>query len=178
MVLTRGANEVIDYSVENFADLAERNGEYYDCVFDCIGGRDIEHDGFRALKRSGIFETVVGPMQYIGERKLSWWEFSKVMGHVLGRMIVTHLRGPRYRFGEKFPRYCIQAALEQAVKHQLRMPVERTIPFELEAIKEAVELLVTHRSRGRIVIDFDVEPTPLAANDASIQCRKNAAGCR
>lgn len=161
LVLARGADEVIDYNVENFADLAERNGKYYDCIFDCIGGQQIEHDGFRALKSTGIFETVVGPMQYVGERKLSWWEFSKVMGHVLWRMFITHFRGPRYRFGEKFPRYCIQTALEQAVEHQLRMPVERTIPFELEAIKEAVKLLITHRSRGRIVIDFDLVSPPL-----------------
>lgn len=178
LVLTRGADDVIDYGVDNFADLAELNGEYYDSIFDCIGGRRIENDGFRALKQSGIFETVVGPMQYIGERKLSWWEFSKVMGHILRRMFVTHLHGPRYRFGEKYPRYCIQAALEHAVKHQLRMPVERTIPFDLESIKTAIELLVTHRSRGRIVIDFDLEPTLVAANNASNQCQKNTVECQ
>ena len=161
LVLARGADAVIDYTIFNFADHAKLTGEYYDCVFDCIGGRQIERDGFRALKRSGIFETVVGPMQYIGERKLSWWEFSGVMGHIVWRMFVTLFRGPRYRFGEKYPRFCIQAALEQAVMHQLRMPIERTIPFELGAIKQAINLLLTHRSRGRIVINFDQVTSPI-----------------
>lgn len=162
MVLHRGADAVVDYAVENFVDRAQLYDEYYDTVFDCIGGLQIEKDGFRALKRTGIFETVVGPVQHIGETKLSRWDFAKVVTHVLSRMFFTLFRGPRYRFGAKYPRYCIQAALEQAVNHQLRMPVERTIPFQLDAITTAIELLLSHRSRGRIVIDFDRQKTPVA----------------
>lgn len=154
-VLHRGADAVIDYTIDNFADVAEASGDRYDRVFDCIGGEQIERDGFRILKRSGVFETVVGPVQYIGENKLTRMEFSKVLVHVLWRMLTTSFRGPRYRFGEKLPRYCIHAALDQAVRHQLRMPIERTIPFTLEPISEAVTLLLTHRARGRIVIDFN-----------------------
>lgn len=156
LVRSKGADEVVDYTTQNFADQAEESGELYDCIFDCVGGRDIERDGFRVLKRTGIYETVVGPMQYIGERKLSWFEFSKVMGYILMRIFLTLFRGPRYRFGEKFPRLSIKVALEQAVKHNLRMPVERTIPFHLEDVTKAVQLLTTHRAKGRIVIDFDM----------------------
>ena len=155
LVRSKGADEVVDYTTQNFADQAEKSGALYDRVFDCVGGRDIERDGFRVLKRTGIFETVVGPMRYIGERKLSWLAFSRVMGYILMRMFVTLFRGPRYRFGEKFPRLTIKAALEQAVKHDLRMPIERTIPFRLVDVIDAVRMLTTHRAKGRIVIDFE-----------------------
>jgi NADPH:quinone reductase-like Zn-dependent oxidoreductase len=157
LVRENGADAVIDYTQTNFGDLAEETGEFYDRVFDCVGGRDIERNAFRTLKKHGVFETVVGPMQYIGERKLSWFEFLKVMTHILTRMVVTTFSGPRYMFGEKFPRLTIKEAFEQAEKHNLHMPVERVIPFQVEAVADAIRLLISHRAKGRIVIDFDLD---------------------
>ena len=156
LVLDKGADAVIDYTLENFASQANDSGMFYDCIFDCVGGRDIERDGFHALKRTGTYVTVVGPVQYIGERKLSWFAVSKVITYVLMRMLVTFFRRPRYIFSAKYPHLSIQAALKQAVKYQLRMPVERIIPFQADAIVDAARLLTTHRARGRIVIDFDM----------------------
>lgn len=155
-VRSKGAEEVVDYTAENFAEKALAKGKQYDVVFDCIGGRDIERDAFRVLKRSGVFETVVGPVRYIGERKLSWIEFAKVMGHILCRMATTRLRGPRYMFGEKFPKVTIQTALSTAVQNKIFMPVERVIPFGVAEVADAVRLLTTHRAKGRIVIDFSL----------------------
>lgn len=37
------------------------------------------------------------------------------------------------------------------------MPVERGIPFEVLAVVEAVQLLTTHRAKGRLVIDFSAD---------------------
>jgi hypothetical protein len=45
---------------------------------DCVGGRDIERERFRALKRD--MRNRSRPNAIIGERKLSWIEFSSVMG--------------------------------------------------------------------------------------------------
>ena len=55
-------------------------------IFDCIGGKETEEDAFKVLKKSGRFVTVVGPVQYIGEEKLSWPAVLKVIGYVLWRM--------------------------------------------------------------------------------------------
>ena len=154
-VRERGADDVVDYTIQNFADVSEETHTKYDRVFDCIGGREIERDGFRVLKPSGVYETVVGPVQYIGERKLSWPQFLRVASYILWRMGITRLGGPKYTFGEKFPRLCIDAALTRAVTHGLRMPIERKIPFELDTVRDAVQLLESHRAKGRIVIDFD-----------------------
>lgn len=150
-----GANEVVDYTKQDFGDVAIANGVRYDAVFDCIGGKNIEASAFRSLKKSGVFETVVGPMQYIGETKLSWLAFTKVMSHIAWRMIVTRLNGgPLYTFGEKYPRYYIKDALAQLLKHNIRMPVADAVPFEINAIQNAVRSLTTHRTKGRLIIDF------------------------
>ena len=156
MVLNLGADSVIDYTQENFAERSEQTGDYYDVVFDCIGGRIIETDAFRALKKNGVFETVVGPLQYIGEEKLSRVAFSRVMLYVLWRMFITLFKGPRYIFGEKLPRFTLPEALQTAINNDIKMSIERVIPFQVDAVSDAVRLLTTHRARGRIVIDFDM----------------------
>ena len=152
-----GADEVVNYTKEDFGDVAVANNEKYDAVFDCVGGRDIEESSFKVLKKSGVFETVVGPLQYIGERKLSWPAFIKVVLYIGWRMLVTRLGdGPRYTFGEKYPRLVIDGAMEQLLKHEIRMPVPETVPFEVSAVTGAVRSLITHRNQGRTVIDFDL----------------------
>lgn len=152
-----GADEVVDYTKDDFGDVAKAKGITYDAVFDCVGGRGIEGSAFRSLKKSGTFETVVGPKQYIGEVKLSWPAFAGVMGHIVWRMIITRLKGgAKYTFGEKYPRLVIHDAMAQLLKHDIRMPVPQTIPFEINAIKGAVLKLVSHREKGRTVIDFGV----------------------
>lgn len=150
-----GASKVVDYTKDDFGAIAIAKGIQYDVVFDCVGGRGIEKSAFRSLKKSGTFETVVGPLQYIGEHKLSWSGFTKVMAHIVWRMLITRLNGgPKYTFGEKYPRLVIQDAMAQLLRHDIRMPVPTTIPFEIGAIKDAVRELISHRSKGRTVIDF------------------------
>lgn len=150
-----GANLCVDYTQDDFAEAARAAGISYDTVFDCVGGRDIEASAFRCLKPTGVFETVVGPMKYIGEKRLSWPEFIKVMGHICWRMASTRVfGGPRYTFGEKYPRLVIADAVKALVAHNIRMPIEQHVPFEIEAIQGAVRALSSHRAKGRMIIDF------------------------
>jgi alcohol dehydrogenase len=150
-----GADDVVDYTKHEFGETLVRNGNYCDAVFDCVGGRDIETNAFKCLKKSGVFETVVGPLRYIGEEKLSWPAFLRVIGHVVWRMMITRLNGgPRYMFGEKYPRFVINDAMEHLLRHDIRMPVPKTIPFKIEAVRQAVRSLLTHREKGRTVIEF------------------------
>ena len=147
---------MIDYTKDEFGEVLARDGHYCNAVFDCVGGCDIEKNAFKCLKKSGTFDTVVGPRRYIGEEKLSWPAFLQVMWHIIWRMGITRLNGgPKYTFGEKYPRLVIHDALEQLLKYDIRMPVPKTIPFDIEAVTESVRSLVTHRDKGRTVIDFD-----------------------
>lgn len=159
-VLSHGATEVIDYRRHDLGERLRERGEQQDLVFDCIGGRDIEASANLALGRHGDFVTVVGPEQYIGERKLSRWQFTKPLAHIGWRMAASRFGGPRYRFAGTMPRSIIREALRQAVEHDIRMPVEDVIEFDLKRIVAVVQLLTSHRARGRIVIDFEHAPAP------------------
>ena len=154
LVRAYGADEVVDYTQHNFADLALQNQQFYDVVFDFVGGMEGEQDGFSALKKSGRFITVTGPIKFIGEEKLSWFTLGKVMFHIAAKTIWGRISGPRYIFGEMKPTKTIQPALAQAVKHQINMPISQEIPFALDDVKEALNLILSHRAQGRIVIDF------------------------
>ena len=150
-----GADNVVDYTADNFADVAIAKGLRYDAIIDCVGGLEVEDSAFRSLKKSGVFVTVVGPMKYIGEQKLSWLAFLRVMAHIIWRVIATRATGgPRYTFGSKYPRLVIKGAMQQLLKHDIRMPVLQTIRFDATDIADAVRKLQTHRTKGRIVIDF------------------------
>ncbi len=138
----------------NFADLAHKNKQFYDTIFDFVGGIDGEKAGFRALKKSGSYITVTGPIRFIGEKKLSWFELGKVLFHVISKSISSRISGPRYIFGEMKPSKTIHQALTHAIKHQIKMPISLEIPFEIEAVKQALRLILSHRAQGRIVIDF------------------------
>ncbi|KAE9627885.1 quinone oxidoreductase family protein [Parasedimentitalea maritima] len=154
-VRSHGADQVVDYTKDDFGEVFSAGSDPVDAVFDCVGGRDIETSAFRCLKNTGTFVTVVGPRQYIGEEKLSWPAVLKVMSHIGWRMLVTRLTtGPKYSFGAKFPRLVVGDAVEQLLEHNIRMPVPATIPFEIDAIRDAVQKLVTHREKGRTVICF------------------------
>lgn len=152
-----GADDVIDYTEADFGEVIVSDGADSDVVFDCVGGRDIEQSAFRCLKKTGVFETVVGPRQYIGQDRLSWPTVIGMMGYIVWRMLVTRLNGgPTYTFGEKYPRLVIRDALARVIEHDIRMPTPSVIPFEAEAIRDAVRKLQTHREKGRTVIDFSM----------------------
>lgn len=155
LVRQLGADEFVDYTKNDFSDSADSGGQKFDAVFDSVGGREIEDRAFQALEKSGVFVTVVGPMKYIGEEKLSWLAFLKVMLHIGWRIVETRLNGgPRYTFAAKYPKLVIKEAFEQLVVHDIRMPIHRVIPFEPDAIVDAVRLLTSHRTKGRLVVNF------------------------
>lgn len=153
-VRRHGADAVIDYNVGSIADQASTAGLIFDAAFDTVGGLEIEHDAFRMLKKTGVFVTVVGPQQYIGERRLSWFSFSKTISHIFTKMLTSRIRGPRYSFAASMPKKTITKAFDFAMKHDVRMPIHRLVPFKSEAVADAVRLLTTHRAKGRLVIDF------------------------
>lgn len=152
LVLSKGADQVIDYTTRNFGDLPKGS---FDSVFDTIGGQGTERNAFKVLKRSGRFVTIVGPVLHIGERKLSWLEFFRVVRHIIVRYCTSRVHGPRYIFSATQPRLAIRNAMAHMTKHNITMPIEREIEFDLEQVKDAIRLLASHRTKGRIVINFE-----------------------
>src|ERR1043166_6721880 len=60
LVKKLGANDVIDYTKEDFGEVLKKD-ESFDLVFDCIGGDEIYTKSIPILKLKGNFVTVVGP---------------------------------------------------------------------------------------------------------------------
>lgn len=152
-----GADTVIDYRHENFGQKSDNEDPLYDAVFDCVGGLDIEQAANSSLKNDGVFVTVVGPRKYVGEQRLSWLAVLRVLGHIAWRMLKTRVCDiPKYTFSAKFPRLVINEAMEQLLKNDIRIPIDEVIPFEESRIQEAIVKLYSHRTKGRIVIDFSL----------------------
>lgn len=155
LVRSLGADHVIDYTQHAFGKYLRHAGELQDAVFDFVGGRDVEENALMVLKQKGRFITVVGPEKYIGEEKLSLWEFSKLASYIARRMFLSLFFGARYIFSGTLPRNCIDGALQRALEYDIRMPIDAVIPFDRHAIADSIERLQSHRTKGRIVIDFN-----------------------
>ncbi len=52
------------------------------------------------------------------------------------------------------PRKTIHAAMDQVVKHNIQMPIDLEIPFQVDEVIAGIERLTMHRAKGRIVINF------------------------
>ena len=154
LVKSLGADEVIDYTKDNFKDIYSNRNEQMDVVVDCVGGLEIEKDAFAVLKKTGRFITLVGPVKYVGDRRLSVMGITKMMLHISNRFLVTRFSGPRYIWSVKSLTKKLPEAMRLAVEHKMYVPIERTIPLEVEAISEAIELITSHRTRGRVVIEM------------------------
>ena len=155
LVTSLGVDEVIDYTKNNFKDVYAHRNEQIDIVFDCVGGLETEKDAITVLKKTGRFITFVGPIKYIGDRKLSWLEITKMFLYALRRSLVTRFSGPRYIWSAKSLTKRLPEAMRLAVKHKMHVPIEKTIPLEAEAVSEAIKLTTSHRTRGRIVIQIE-----------------------
>jgi NADPH:quinone reductase-like Zn-dependent oxidoreductase len=75
-----------------------------------------------------------------------------MFAYIFRRIVFSRLRGPQYKFSEKYPRLVIDDMLAMVVNHNIRMPIEQTVPLEEAEMKKALALVTTHRVRGRIAI--------------------------
>jgi uncharacterized membrane protein YeiB len=115
-----GADEVVDYTSQEFGETLVRKDHYCDTVFDCVGGRDIETNAFKCLKTSGNFVTMVGPHLHTGKEKPSWPARLQLMWHIIWRRMITRLtRGPTYRFCGTPPRLVNQKTKELFLKKRI-----------------------------------------------------------
>ena len=154
LVRENGADAVIDYTESGFGKVLSNTNESQDLIFDCVGGIEVEEQAMLALRPEGKFVTLVGPQRYIGEERLDWWQMGKLALYVFWRMLFTLFTGPRYIFNSAIPASEVHEVLALFQNEKINAPLEKTIPFNLRCIADAVKLLVSHRARGRVVIDF------------------------
>jgi NADPH:quinone reductase-like Zn-dependent oxidoreductase len=161
LVRNHGADEVLDYTVGPVGEqLLQRHLEL-DRVIDCIGGRDTERDVIRALRPRGAYLTICGPEPFVGERRLGWLRLLAMLAYIARRAVVSRLRGPRYRLiGPLAPDW---AAMQRyLIEPNIRPGIDRVVPFERDAVREALAYVASHRARGKVVIDVGMDHVPSA----------------
>lgn len=142
-----GADEVIDYTQSDFAELHAR----YDVVLDTLGG-DALMKSLTVLKPGGLAISVVGPPDAAFAEQLGRPLLKAVM-MLINRKVRTRARtlGVRYKFHfmrANGSRLNALAALYDA--GTLRPVLDRTYPFE-ETL-DAIAYVEQGRAKGKVVI--------------------------
>jgi NADPH:quinone reductase-like Zn-dependent oxidoreductase len=154
-----GCSLVLDYHGDSWAQKLRAAGRApVNRVLDTVGGRDVETAARHVLRPDGIFVTVVGPERFIGDRPLSWAGILTALGRIAGRIALSRLRGPRYILtGPSTGGGGALPAVAEAAAAGILPPIDSTVPFELDAMRQALRRAASHRNHGRIVIQM--EPT-------------------
>jgi NADPH:quinone reductase-like Zn-dependent oxidoreductase len=154
MVRANGADYVIDYSKDKFVEKLASQNDKIDLVFDTVGGKDLENDSIKVLRKKGKFLTVCGPEKYIGSKKLSWGKVISMFWYIIHRSLLSKIIGPEYIFSEKTPSTTIDEMFDFVIENSIKVPIDRVIPLQINDLKEALKHLAAHKASGRIVIDM------------------------
>ncbi|MEX0626029.1 MAG: NAD(P)-dependent alcohol dehydrogenase [Chloroflexota bacterium] len=145
LVRSLGADEVIDYTKDDFT----RNGKRYDVIFDSVGKHSFRRSR-RSLKAGGTFiETDLG-----------------FLWHVPLLLLATRLTDKKLKMG--IARYrkddlLLFKGLIEAGKY--RAVIDRTYP--LEDVVEATRYVETEQKTGNVVLKVAAEVTPSAKEAAA-----------
>lgn len=149
-VRSLGADQIIDYHTQNFADLLTN----YDAVFDTLGGHALEQ-AFSIVKPSGQIVSISGlpDRQFAQEYGLPRWK-QALFGVVTHRL--TRLQkqtDTTYHFLFMWPSGAELATLARLIEAQeLRPIIDRTFPFH--ELDQALTTLKTGHARGKIVLSL------------------------
>jgi len=123
-----GADEVIDYTKDDFSQILEN----YDLVIDTLGG-EIQDKSLKILREGGMLVSIVG-------------EPDQEKADELGVTAKLHWLIPD---GEEL------AALAEMMENETLKPVIGSVfPFSEQGVKDAHELSETHHARGKIIIEI------------------------
>lgn len=150
LVRSLGADEVIDYHKQNFADVLRD----YDVVLDTLGGDSLARS-FRILRRGGIVVSIVGPPDAAFGRErgmhalmvFALW----LLSYTTHRRAKT--RGIEYSFLLMNPDGSQLAELGNLLEaRSIRPVIDKVFPFD--QAKEALAYLETGRAKGKVVVQM------------------------
>jgi NADPH:quinone reductase-like Zn-dependent oxidoreductase len=148
LVISLGADRVIDYTKGSFENQVE--GEKFDRVIDCIGGKDTEAQAIKVLKKSGLFVTLCGPDKYIGETRNGKWGLIKMFSYISLRAFTSMIIGPRYIMaGIGSSPAPIQNLI---LKNSIKPVIDRKLSLDENSVKDGIAYVASHRARGKVVI--------------------------
>ena len=154
-----GADEVVDYKAAPFAEQLA-TADKFDVVFDFVGGAETQRSAAPLLRRGGQFITAVGPWQGLGDRKLSACEFTGwacgLAGRILGSLCLPCCRPYEYKMSMNWAPLKAEAFNAVAVEAGARGEVALEVPFEEEAVRDALRRVATRRAGGKVIINLEL----------------------
>jgi NADPH:quinone reductase-like Zn-dependent oxidoreductase len=153
-VKSLGADRVVDYKDKaGYEAFINEKNIAYDVIFDCVGGEAYFNQLDKLLKKDGVYSSAVGPVEHVGSESIGVSTAFSVVSKVIFKKlfaphkyaIVTGL--PQKEFGSKV------APLFEKFSNNLDFNQKNIIPLK-EAAK-AHELLLSHRTIGKIVLSVD-----------------------
>ena len=132
LVRSLGADEVVDYTREDFT----KNGQRYDAIIDAVGKFSFSR-GRRALKPGGIYVATDGGRFYLDT--LAWWIASRLVG---SKRVHTAI-GRRSRENVQLVKALIEAG-------EFRAVIDRRYP--MDQVAEAHRYVETWRKAGNVVL--------------------------
>lgn len=148
LVRSLGADEVIDYRKQDFADVLRD----YDAVLDTLGGESLEKS-FSILRQGGVVVSIVGPPDAAFGRTRGM-NFLLVFALWLLSFKIHRLakqRGVEYSFLLMNPDGSQLAKIGELIQARtIRPVVDRVFPFD--QAKEALAYLETGRAKGKVVV--------------------------
>lgn len=151
-VLRLGAKQVIDYKSTSFAkDICDDYPSGIDAVFDCVGGRDIEEEAMRVIKKSGTFVTTTGPERFLGDTHLGWLGVSSNLFYMFRRLFFSRLKGPKYKMANPGSG-TFKNFYKMMFSKNIKPKIDEFVSLEISLLAEAVLKVSSHRTNGRVVV--------------------------
>lgn len=148
LVKSLGADQVVDYTKENFAQVLEEHS--IDLVFDCVGGPGAWEDAKKVLKPRGTFVTIVGDHNV---------EFEPMSLLRVGYQITTRKIAGLFGFAPYYTLFTTSTNAEDLsiigdmIEQGDVEPVIDSV-YPLEEVQAAFEKSVSGRARGKIVLEM------------------------
>jgi NADPH:quinone reductase-like Zn-dependent oxidoreductase len=157
-VLEHAANDVYDYQNGSSRKQLQDSGKsQFDVVLDLVGGMDIQQEAMDYLLKPTMesrFVTCVGPFRNVGSRVLSTLEQAWFVYHLFLWMPFNNVfrqNKPKYFFIEvdHLSKESFQAVVDAGIEPM----VEKIVPFEKEAVREALEYVMSSTPKsGRVAL--------------------------
>jgi len=154
-VMALGANRVVDYTKGQIKDTLKDGGKY-DVVFDIIGGQSSHETGKAILDSKGIFITPTGPLEWVGDKKLTALEqASLIFKMIWDSVIMNCIPGSHPSYHLVVPHELNEATFRLAFENGLHPHIEKRVAFnDHSGLEEVIELVRSHRAKGKIVVEI------------------------
>mmetsp|Transcript_58 Transcript_58/g.196 ORF Transcript_58/g.196 Transcript_58/m.196 type:complete len:366 (-) Transcript_58:381-1478(-) len=156
LATTAGASEVVAYDQVPEWGMDPRVRGKVDVVIDLVGGDQSETQAGHALRRGGKFVTMVGPVQFLGDKKSSMWEFFMWACKVGLKFVPRLSRHYEYNLSDVGSHMPGALTTWRALAHEnvFHPRIQEAISMnDVDAVCAAIQRVRKHGNQGKVIIN-------------------------